>query len=73
LLADDNYPRGSWPLALVVETYAGADGLVRVAKVRTSSTVAIYSKKKKRREMSTTSAFLVRPVTKLCLLEMDCE
>ena len=50
LVADDNYPRGNWPLARVVETYAGPDGLVHVAKVKTTSTVATYSKKKKGRE-----------------------
>jgi hypothetical protein len=33
--------------SLVVETYAGPDGLVRVVKVKTSSTVATYSKKKR--------------------------
>ena len=73
LVADDNYPRGNWPLARVVETYAGPDRLVRVAKVKTTSTVATYSKKKRKRELSTNIAFLVRPVTKLCLLELDCD
>ena len=73
LFADDNYSRGNWPLARVVETYAGPDGLVRVAKVKTTSTVATYSKKKRKRELSTSTVFLVRPVTKLCLLELDCD
>ena len=30
-------------------------------------------RKKRKRELSTSSAFLVRPVTKLCLLELDCD
>ena len=54
-------------------SYAGPDGLARVAKVKTTSTVATYSKKKRKRELSTSSAFFVRPVTKLCLLELDCD
>lgn len=73
LVADDNYSRGNWPLARVVETLESPDGLVRVAKVKTSSTVATYSKKRRRREINTTSVILTRPVTKLCLLELDQE
>ena len=70
MVADDNYPRGNWPLAHVVETYTGPDGLVRVAKVKTTSTVATYSKRKRKREVypvsptqrnnTTISTFLIR-------------
>ena len=48
---DENSPRGSWPLGLVIDTSIGRDGLVRSVKVKTKSTQ------------------LVRPVTKLVLLE----
>ena len=51
LIMDENSPRGSWPLGLVIDTSIGRDGLVRSVKVKTKSTQ------------------LVRPVTKLVLLE----
>ena len=38
LLADENYPRGEWPIASVWEVVADDDGCVRVAKVKTTST-----------------------------------
>ena len=34
---DERYPPAKWPLARVVETYPGPDGLVRVVAVRTSA------------------------------------
>ena len=40
LLADENYRRGEWPLALVVEVIPGRDGLVRTVLAKTTSTVA---------------------------------
>ena len=40
LLADENYPRGEWPIARVWEVVADDDGCVRVAKVKIASTVA---------------------------------
>jgi hypothetical protein len=73
LVADDNFARGNWPLARVVEVITGQDGMVRVAKVKTTSTVATYSKKKRNEELNTSTVILTRPVTKLCLLEMDQE
>ena len=51
LVMDYSLPRNEWTLGRIVQVYPGADGLVRVAKVRTRDTE------------------LVRPVTKLCLLE----
>ncbi len=66
LVADDNFTRGNWPLGR-------KDGMVRVAKVKTTSTVATYSKKKRKNELITSTVILDRPVTKLCLLEMDQE
>ena len=37
LLADENYPRGEWPIARVWEVVADDDGCMRVAKVKTAS------------------------------------
>ena len=39
LVADDEAPRGKWPLGLVVEVETSPDGLVRAAKVRTNNKV----------------------------------
>ena len=39
LLTNQNFPRGQWPLARIVEVKKGKDGLVRSVKIRTSSTV----------------------------------
>ena len=73
LVADDNFTRGNWPLGRVVQVTKSKDGMVRVAKVKTTSTVATYSKKKRKNELITSTVILDRPVTKLCLLEMDQE
>jgi hypothetical protein len=51
LVCDESTSRNNWPLAKVISTSVGRDGLVRSIKIKTASTV------------------LVRPVTKLCLLE----
>ena len=37
LLREDNLPPMSWRLAIIIETFPGADGQVRVATVKTSS------------------------------------
>ena len=47
LIADEDYPRGAWPLARFVEVVTGRDGLVRSATVRTTSTVATRSRRKR--------------------------
>ena len=39
LVADEDVPRGKWPLGLVVEVETSPDGLVRAAKVRTNDKV----------------------------------
>ena len=36
LIAEDNEPRGHWPLARVVRPFSGADGRVRSAEVKTA-------------------------------------
>ena len=51
LVADENIPRGQWPLGRVTEVIKGRDGLVRKCVVRTRNTNVL------------------RPITKLCLLE----
>ena len=38
LIMDDNSPRGSWPLGIILDTSEGRDGLVRSAKVKTRTT-----------------------------------
>ena len=73
LLADKSFPRGKWLLGRVVEVMPSRDGLVRTVRVKTSCTVATRAKRQRKgeplSEESTTE--LTRPVTKLCLLEMD--
>ncbi|XP_018313283.1 uncharacterized protein [Mycetomoellerius zeteki] len=39
LIIDERYPSAKWPLGRVLETYPGKDGLVRVATVKTQSSV----------------------------------
>ena len=51
LITDKQRPRNSWPTGRVIETYRGADNLVRSARVRLRDSE------------------LVRPITKLCVLE----
>ena len=38
MIADSNSPRGSWPIAKVIEVKPGRDNLVRSARVRTKTT-----------------------------------
>ena len=37
LLLDESTPRSLWPLALVIETKTGRDGLVRCVRVKTKA------------------------------------
>ena len=71
LLADENYPRGEWPIARVWEVVADDDGCVRVAKVKTASMVATHAKRQRHGEVKTSTVVLTRPVTSLCHLEME--
>lgn len=74
LLTDESFPRGKWPLGRVLEVVVSRDGLIRTAKVKTSSTVATRAKRQRKGEpVITSTTLLTRPVTKLCLLEMDGE
>ena len=41
LVVDHNTPRGKWHLGRVLETYPGADGLIRTAKVKTKDSTYI--------------------------------
>ena len=68
LLADKNFPRGQWPLGRVIEVFLSEDGLVRSARVKTSSIVMTRAKRQRQREVKTTVITLVRPITKLCRL-----
>ena len=38
LVIDENSPRKQWPMALIVETREGRDGLVRSVKLRSKGT-----------------------------------
>ena len=71
LLMDENFPRGQWPLARVLEVFTSDDGLVRPAAVKTSCTVTTHAKRQKKREVKTTTTVLKRPITKLCRLELS--
>ena len=71
LLVYENYRRGQWPLAHVVEVFPSEDGLVRIVNLKTSSTVVTRAKRTRRGEIKTTMTYLTRPVTKICRLEMD--
>ena len=71
LLADENYPRGEWPIARFWEVLADDDGCVRVAKVKTASTVATHAKRQRGGEVKTRTVVLTRPVTSLCRLVME--
>jgi len=73
LLADESFPRGKWPLGRIVEVMPSRDGLVRTVKVKTSCTVATRAKRQRKGEPVNRdgTTVLTRPVTKLCLLEMD--
>ncbi|XP_014216313.1 uncharacterized protein LOC106645067 [Copidosoma floridanum] len=37
LIKDSQFPPGQWPLALIIKTYSGPDGLIRVVKLRTAN------------------------------------
>ena len=73
LLADKSFPRGKWPLGRVVEVMPSRDGLVRTVRVKTSCTVATRAKRQRKGEplSGESTTLLTRPVTKLCLLELD--
>jgi len=73
LLADKSFPRGKWPLGQVVKVMPSRDGLVHTVRVKTSCTVATRAKRQHKGEplSKESTTVLTRPVTKLCLLEMD--
>ena len=73
LLADKSFPRGKWPLGQVVEVMPSRDGLVRTVRVKMSCTVATRAKRQRKGEplSGESTTLLTRPVTKLCLLELD--
>ena len=68
---DENFPRGQWPLARVLEVFTTEDGLVRSAAGKTSCTVTTHAKRQKKREVKTTTTVLKRPIMKLCRLELS--
>ncbi|XP_055955970.1 uncharacterized protein LOC126816200 [Patella vulgata] len=71
LLADDNYPRGQWPLARIVEVFVSKDGFVRTVKLKTKATVATCAKHHKDANIKDGYVVLTRPIHKVCLLELD--
>ena len=71
LLMDENFPRGQWPLARVLEAFTSDDGLVRSAAVKASCIVTTHAKRQKKREVKTTTVVLKRQITKLRRLELS--
>lgn len=70
LVANENYPRGQWPLALVTEAMTSKDGYVSTVMIRTSSTVSTRAKRRQKGVYDPNTTVLTRPVAKLCLLKM---
>lgn len=73
LLMDGKFARRQWPLARIIEVFPSEDGLVQSVKLKTSSTVVTRAKRSRCGEIKTTTAFLIRSITKLCRLELDDE
>ncbi|XP_015123486.1 uncharacterized protein LOC107045668 [Diachasma alloeum] len=73
LMVDDNLPPAQWPIARVIATRPGADGLTRVATVRTSKAEVGRHQDGSPNLQNITAAHSVfdRPITKLCLLPID--
>ena len=44
LIADDNIPRGKWPLGRVLKVFPGRDGRVRTAEVKAKDTVTLRAR-----------------------------
>ncbi|XP_028982434.1 uncharacterized protein LOC107045164 [Diachasma alloeum] len=73
LMIDENYPPAQWPIGRVIATRLGADGLTRVATIRTAKAevprqadgLPIIE------NIRTIYTELDRPITKLCLLPSD--
>ncbi|XP_063989968.1 uncharacterized protein LOC135169161 [Diachasmimorpha longicaudata] len=73
LMVDQNCPPAQWPIARVIATKPGADGLTRVATVRFNKVeVGRHRDGTPNHENITASPLeLDRPITKLCLLPTD--
>ena len=64
-------PKKNGKLARVTWVFPSNDGLVRMAEVKTSSTVVTRASRQRCGEIKTTISVLRRPINKLCRLEMD--
>ena len=62
-MADENYPRGQWPLARVTEAITSKDGYVRTVKVKTSSSVSTRAKRRRKGDYEMSTTILTRPVS----------
>ncbi|XP_063979909.1 uncharacterized protein LOC135163932 [Diachasmimorpha longicaudata] len=73
LMIDEDYPPAKWPLARVIEIHPGADGLTRVATIRTSkaSVPTQQNGTPILERITSTSSIFKRPIAKLCLLPTD--
>ena len=60
-------------MAVVGEAEASEDDYVRTVKVSSSGTVATRARRRRKGKHESGTTILTRPVTKLCLLEMDGE
>ncbi|CAH2091731.1 unnamed protein product [Euphydryas editha] len=63
LIVDGNLPRNTWPRGVVIATYPGQDGTVRVVDVRTSGGIL---RRPTKRLVQLTSASVVSPSTEEC-------
>ncbi|XP_011312152.1 uncharacterized protein [Fopius arisanus] len=73
LVVNENFPPARWPLARVTAVHPGADGLTRVATVKTAySEVSRHADGTPNPERyETRISTWDRPITKLCLLTTD--
>ncbi|XP_028982670.1 uncharacterized protein LOC107048746 [Diachasma alloeum] len=73
LMIDENYPPAQWPIGRVIATRPGADGLTRVATIRTAKAEVPRQADGSPiiENIRTIYTELDRPITKLCLLPSD--
>ncbi|XP_015120520.1 uncharacterized protein LOC107043500 [Diachasma alloeum] len=73
LMIDENYPPAQWPIGRVIATRPGADGLTRVATIRTAKAEVPRQADGSPiiENIGTIYTELDRSITKLCLLPSD--
>ncbi|XP_011311720.1 uncharacterized protein [Fopius arisanus] len=73
LMIDQDLPPSKWPIARVSAVHPGADGLTRVATVKTARAIvpSLRDGSPNLEGVTSTSATFNRPIVKLCLLLTD--